>query len=329
MSGRGRLPWSLALSVALFGVLIPAEAALAQDPAPIPVQVQVSAVGASGVAGIALLYPAASGTAVQLLVVGAPAGTTAVIHPGRCDAPDSALVALLGDVGVSGQVQLTVPVSFEMLTDGAHVVALHPGLDMATQLGCGAIPAVVAPVPDGPDASAAPTPVPVDAPPALQPIEAPTSPPTPEPTHAPTPGPTLAPTPTLDPACVGVEPWIAATEGRISRISEALSDLNTVAGRYDLPAYLAGLASLEGEVQVMVSRQSQEVVPGVAGEVNGRAISAFETYVDAARQIYDSLTTSVDVNTYSRAMSRYQEATELIGEVQRGIGELRGRCATS
>ena len=135
-------------------VLVPGTA-LAQDQAPGPVQVQVQAMGSTGVAGIALLAPAGDGTAVQVLVMGAPEGTSAVIHPGGCDVADATLVALLGDLGAGGQVQVTVPVPFETLADGGHVVAFHPGLDMTTLVGCGVIPAVAAP-PDVPAASLAP-----------------------------------------------------------------------------------------------------------------------------------------------------------------------------
>ena len=125
-----------------------------------------------------------------------------------------------------------------------------------------------------------------------------------------------------------MRPWIEATEGRLTRISEALSELNTIAGRYDVSAYLAGLASLDGELAAMVAAQRQAPVPAAAAELDDRVIEAYETYRDAARQLYDSLTTSVDVTTYSRAMARYEEATRLTGDVQRGIGELKGRCPT-
>lgn len=60
--------------------------------------------------------------------------------------------------------------------------------------------------------------------------------------------------------------------------------------------------------------------------MNARAITAYETFSDAARQIYDSMTTSVDINSYSRAMGRYEEATKVLGEVQRSIGQLKATC---
>jgi hypothetical protein len=139
------------------------------------------------------------------------------------------------------------------------------------------------------------------------------------------PAPTVAPV-TPDPACAGVSEWIGRTEARLTRVGEALSELNTIAGRYDLNGYLSGLASLEGEMQVMVAHQSDETVPPAAGEVNGTAVTTFATFADAARQIYESLTISVDVGSYSRAMTRYDEATRLMADVQRTIGELKGRC---
>ncbi len=244
-------------AIALWCVLLAAfaghGAALAQEAARDPLLVQVQPVGETGLEGIALLAPTTGGTAVQLLVMGAPTGTSAVIHPGGCDVPDTTLVALLGDLGAGGQIQTTVPVAFETLTDGSHVVALHPGLDMTMSVGCGTIPAVST-EPDGPVASpAAPAPQPVEVPASQLPVPAP-APPSP------------------DPACLDVVPWVEATEDRFTRISEALSELNAIAGRYDLPAYLAGLASFEGEVGAMISQQAQGPVPSVAVEVNQRAI---------------------------------------------------------
>ena len=318
MSSRPRPSRSISLTLVLVVSALVPGIALAQDQAPGPVQVQVQPVGSTGVAGIALLAPAGGGTAVQVLVMGAPEGTSAVIHPGGCDVPDASLVALLGDLGTGGQVQVTVPVPFETLTDGGHVVAFHPGLDMATLVGCGVIPAVAAP-PDAPAASLAPPA------PSLAPLEVL---PEPAPTLAQPPPPEPAPTPAPDPACLEVAPWIELTEGRLTRVSEALSDLDATAARYDLPAYLAGLASLEGELRVMASQQAQGPVPAAAADLNQRALGTYEAYMDAARQLYESLTISVDVNNYSRALGQYEEATQLMGEVQRGLGELKGRCPT-
>lgn len=300
-----------AVWTALILAAIVPHAALAQEVSSPPLQVQVSAVGPSGVDGIVLLSPAAGGTAVQALVVGAPTGTTAVIQIGSCGSPEGMLAALLGDVSAGGQVQVKVPIAFATLTDGGHVVSLHPGLDMTMQLGCGTIPAVAAIVP-------------IDADPNDTPVAPVAAPPTPEPTPEP---PVAQPPPTPDPGCAGLEAWVSASEGSITRISEALADLNTVAGRGDLVGYLSGLASLEGELRVMVARQAQEFAPEAATDVNTQLVRAYETYIDAARQIYDALTINVDATAYSRAVARYEEANTLVGEIQRDMGELKGRCA--
>jgi hypothetical protein len=285
----------------------------------------VQAVGEGGVAGLALLAPSGDGTAVQVLVVGAPAGTTAVIHPGGCDAPDPTPIALLGDVGAGGQVQVTVPVPFETLADGGHLLAFHPGLDLTTLVGCGAIPAAtLPPVPVDPPASPA-LPIASEAPPLpslppaaelVVPLATEASLSTEEP----------APVATPDVACAGVPDWISGTEARLARIDEGLSDLNAIAGRYDLPAYLAGLASLEGELGTMATSQADGPVPAPALELNARVVESITTFMDAARQIYDSLTVSVDLETYSRAVGRYEAATALLGEVRRDLGSLKGRC---
>ena len=104
------------------------------------IQVQIEPADPSGPSGLAIMAAVEGGTAVQVLVPGAPEGTTAVIHPGSCDAVDPTLVGLVGEIEGSAQVQATVPVSLGELADGGHVIALHPGLDLATTIACGAIP---------------------------------------------------------------------------------------------------------------------------------------------------------------------------------------------
>ena len=78
----------------------------------------------------------------------------------------------------------------------------------------------------------------------------------------------------------------------------------------------------------MASQQAQGPVPAAVADLNQRAVETYETFMDAARQLYESLTISVDVNSYSRALGRYDEATQLMGEVQRSMGELKARCPT-
>ena len=128
--------------------------ALTGDAPDSTVQFPITPVGNGTIGGVALLTPSQDGgTAVQLLVAGAPEGTFAVIHPGSCEESDPRLVALLGDVGAGASLQVTVPLDIDVLTDGAHVLALHEGLGFATTLACGSIPAS-----GGPEAEASPAP---------------------------------------------------------------------------------------------------------------------------------------------------------------------------
>ncbi len=121
-------------------------AAAAQSVAELPgITLTIDPVGEAGISGLAILSPRQDGTAANVLAVGAPKGTTAVIHAGACDAIDPAPVGLLGDVGAAGQLSTMVPVSYGVVADGRHIVAFHPGLDLATTLGCGQIPAVAGP----------------------------------------------------------------------------------------------------------------------------------------------------------------------------------------
>lgn len=298
MSQRVR-PIAVVIGVfaALMAPIAPGGAAAADDATGsqmAPIQVPVEALGPMGISGVALLSTAAAGTAVQLLAVGAPADTTAIVHVGACDAIDPTLVALLGDVSATGQIQTTIPVPFDALTDGRHVIVFHPGLDLSTAVACGRIPAT--------DGVADSGPPPVDQPP----IQDPAAP---------------------DPGCLGVADWVAATEARLDRVSELLDEADGIAARMDVAATAAALASLEGELQAMVARQSQEPVPPVAGDVNQDAISAYEALAGATRRTYEALTFSTDPASSARAAAAYEEAAELMGEVGRDLGRLRGECA--
>src|SRR5664279_2540141 len=85
----------LALLVA--AATLPPLATLAQSSAGLPATtLTIDAVGANGLSGLAILTPRDTGTAANVLAVGAPAGTTAVIHAGTCAAIDSTPVGLLG-----------------------------------------------------------------------------------------------------------------------------------------------------------------------------------------------------------------------------------------
>jgi hypothetical protein len=131
---------------ALLIMTMPTAALAQEEPAAPSVQVTISAAGATGtttdLSGMAVLTATEGGTGVQVLVPDAPEGTVATIQPGTCAAIGPDLVGLLGQLGTGGQAQATVPLPISTLADGTHVIALHPGLALATTLACGAIPAV-------------------------------------------------------------------------------------------------------------------------------------------------------------------------------------------
>jgi hypothetical protein len=484
--GPARL--ALAATLALVaGPMAPGGAAAA-DGERGPVQVQVEAVGPAGVAGLAILSPTAEGTAVQVLVIDAPAGTSAVVHPGRCDAIDPALVALLGNVGAAGQVHATVPVPFETLTDGGHVVVFHPGLDLSTALGCGAIPATERPVdPLGHE----PTPAPGPMEPPVDPVDPAASfdsprfgfsitwgegwqrvpvepreeldflalsnavsdvhlaayegyggdaaecvaewerrvlaflqegrirglaraegpdgqpvaggdatrsragyrytltgddgaevdqvdlfecrrlsdravlaitlvspgarfeaqarelealltglvvPAVPAPpdddagvleTPAPVPPepPPVDPVAPADPACLGVPEWVAATTAHLDRIADLTRETEGVAETLGISAYVAALATLEGELRAMVARLSEAPTPELARVVNRKAVAGLETLADTASQYVAALRRG-DLAAFQRATARQREGDELIIDARREMGELQGRCAS-
>jgi hypothetical protein len=65
-------------------------------------------------------------------------------HPSQpCTAIDgTALVGLVGQLAATGQTQATIPTPLATLTDGEHVIALHPGFESGSIAACGVIPHV-------------------------------------------------------------------------------------------------------------------------------------------------------------------------------------------
>ncbi|MEZ4595489.1 MAG: hypothetical protein R3C32_00930 [Chloroflexota bacterium] len=119
---RRRLPVVLAACLALATVAPPGPVA-AQDGSDVAV-VTLSPVGDATVSGLAVLTPGDAGTAANVVAVGAPTGAMAVIHAGSCVAIDPTPVGLTNDVGTTGQLATTVPLGFDVIADGAHVLAI-------------------------------------------------------------------------------------------------------------------------------------------------------------------------------------------------------------
>ena len=137
-----------ALAAAWIGVVLATSGTLAADePTTQSVQVPIAAPTAAGPSGIAILTAGGAATTVEVLVPDAPEGATAIIHPGTCIAIGAEVAGLVGQLSANGQALGMVAATLAQLADGAHVVALHPGMDFATTLACGLIPAMAI-VPD-------------------------------------------------------------------------------------------------------------------------------------------------------------------------------------
>jgi hypothetical protein len=251
----------------VLGILAPTFA-VAQSPAPPSgATLTIEPVGASAVTGLAVLTPRDADTTANVLTVGAPAGAIAVIHAGTCEAIDPLPVGLLGDVGTTGQLAATVPVSFATIANGSHVLVVHPGLDLATAIACGAIPRIDAP--------------------------AATMPPTAAPTTIPTTPPTAAPTP--DTACAGVDTWVAATLARFDSLKQMSDDLTTTMNA-GIAAYAQALAANAVAVQQLQIDQGAAEVPASAADAQAAVIRMLQKLAEAydlVAQAYTSGNTGV------------------------------------
>jgi hypothetical protein len=221
-------------------------------------------------------------------------------------------VGLLGELR-DGQLGATLPLALEALADGGHVVALHPGLDLAVALGCGAIPAATAAASPAPLPSAAPAPLPSAAP-AATPLAT-------TPVLAPSPSPA-----TMDPACVGVAEWAAATEARLDAIQQLSDEADRLAGMYLLPEYVAAIADFASGVQIAAADQASQAVPEAAGEADDQALRTYAALADAASLFLQYYTVEMSYELYGRATSTYDQAKRMVNDLRRETGRLASAC---
>jgi hypothetical protein len=192
------------------------------------------------------------------------------------------------------------------VADGVHVIVLHPGLDLATTLGCGTIPtaSVLAPV----AATASPytaSPVPVAMPSAV-----------------------IAASPQAESACIGVIEWAEATNARLDELDALADDANEVAGRFDLPAYVAAIEAFAVAVQAASAAQASQAVPDPAAAANGQVLVAYGRLLESASLFQRYYTVEMSFDTYALATSTYEEALGLVAGVRRETGRLIGGCAS-
>lgn len=294
------------LSVLVIGGSVPGVAAAQTTDGRPAATLTLDPVGDGTVTGLAILAPRDADTTVNVLAVGAPAGSMAVIHGGTCAAIDPTPVGLAGDVGTTGQVAATIPVPFAVVADGAHVLALHPGLDLATTIACGAIPLVATTATPGPGASAAP-------------------PPTPAPSPArPTPVPPTAAPPSADTACEGVEAWVTGTLARFDAV-KALADGLTTAMNAGMAAYAQTLADDALAIQRLQIEQQQVAVPGSATDAQTAVIDMLRTLAEAYDLMAQAYGTS-NMAVLQQGLNAASEAQALATAARSAVRQVATPC---
>ena len=300
---RPRSSWlSLGLGIALMGMSVSAPPVLAAE-APASVPVELAPLGPDGLGGLALLAAAEGGSSVQLLVVGAPAGTTAVVHAGDCAAIDPAPVGLLGDLA-DGQLQADLPLPLEAIADGGHVIVLHPGLDLGASLGCGPIPALTGPAPGSaaplPPASVAPV---VGSEPSISATAA---------------GP--------GPECEGVAEWADATDARLDDLQRSADEADRLASVFDLAGYVTAIQAYATAVEAAAVEQMSPPVPVIAQEANDRTLVAYATMLEAASLFLNYYTVEMSQDVFGRAASTYAQAVDMADKLRSDTGRLSAMC---
>ena len=290
----------LAALIVLSGGAIPLVGSAQSDAEQPGTTLTIDAVGTAGVSGLAILTARDGGTAANVLAVGAPKGTTVIVHAGTCAAIDPAPVGLLGDLGGASQLSTVIPVAFATVADGRHVVAFHPGLDLATVLGCGQVPLVTTAIASGdPGAGAAPTPVP---------------------TLVSTP----APTPTADGGCGGMGVWVPATLARIDQLKR-LADAAASAAKSGMDAYARQLATNSAAVQQLRSEQQQASAPAPVVAVQADLLTMYQKLADA----YDLLSRAYntgDADLLQEGLGKASESESLSASSRRALRDAATPC---
>ncbi len=263
-------------------------------------------VGGGTVTGLAILAARDGDTTANVLAIGAPAGSIAVIHGGTCAAIDPTPVGLVGDVGTTGQVAATIPVSFAVVADGAHVLALHPGIDLSATIACGTIPLVATTSTPAPGASAAPAP-----PTAAAPTQA-------APTAAPT------PEPTADTACAGVEAWVTGTLARFDAV-KAMADGLATAMNAGMAAYAQTLADTALSVQRLQIEQQQAVVPGPAKDAQSAVMDMLRKLAEAYDLMAQAYSTG-NMAVLQQGLNAASEAQALGSSARSAVRQVATPC---
>jgi hypothetical protein len=120
-----------------------------------PLAVPLQPVASPTTSGLATLTSAGTGTAVQLLVVGAPAGAIATIQSGTCAALDPTPTHLLQPLDDTGRSESTIPATVDELRQGFAIAIHGPQVELIRPLACGDIPAASGQAPTAPVAPTA------------------------------------------------------------------------------------------------------------------------------------------------------------------------------
>jgi hypothetical protein len=108
-----------------------------------PIGLTLNAANGSGVTGLATLSEAKEGgqTVVQVLVVGAPAGSVAIVHAGTCANLDPTPAYLLSPIDANGASETTIKASLRDLRATKYAIAVYASVgDLSKPVACGEIP---------------------------------------------------------------------------------------------------------------------------------------------------------------------------------------------
>jgi hypothetical protein len=132
--------------------------------------------------------------------------------------------------------------------------------------------------------------------------------------------------PPIDPVCVGVPEWVAATETRLDELAALSEEADRLAAVFDLPGYVEAIRVFMAATHAAAADQASEAIPEPAVEANEQALATYAALVEAASLFLYYYTVEMAYETFVRATSTYEQASRMVADLRRETSRLTATC---
>jgi hypothetical protein len=142
---------------------------------------------------------------------------------------------------------------------------------------------------------------------------------------------TPAPNPTADPACAGVPEWYAATQQRLKRFGELLTELGRAQQTGDTNKTYLIYLDLIAELDRVIPAQRDAPTPASAQDLNTQLVDALFRYQSAMTRFINALNDALGVTTaeIQQISADWDQAFKDLGQISRRIEDLAKGCGVT